>query len=146
MLPIGHFAFGAAMTTLLITVFLPRVEYPRLLAVMGGLWAVVPSVGLVVDNPVLAEFPMVHGADIFWLHHTFTVYLDPNESYLFASMMIVFLIGVTFIAEIREYVDAEPVAPGFQEYAMRLDEKVHAGGRFVVGSVIGPTDRDVQEA
>lgn len=102
MIPIGHFAFGAAMTTLLVTLFLPSVRHPRLLAVMGGFWAVVPDIGRVVAEPMLVEFPMLHGADIFWLHHTLTVIVDPNESYWFASVMIVILIVATITAEIRE--------------------------------------------
>lgn len=146
MLPIGHFAFGAAMTTLLVTLFIPTVQYPRLLAAMGGFWAVVPDVGRVIVHPLLAEFPLLHGADIFWLHYTMTVLVDPGESYWLAAGMIAFFIVATFVAEIREFRGSTAVLPVFEDAAIELDAWLHRGGRLTHGEYIGMPERDAHEA
>lgn len=49
----GLFAFGVAGTTVLITLFWRDVPYPRSIAVLGGVWAVIPQ--LVNEVPYLGR-------------------------------------------------------------------------------------------
>ncbi|MFC7075878.1 hypothetical protein [Haloarcula halophila] len=70
---IAHFAFGAAKTTVLVTLFVPSSWYRRTLTLIGGGWAMVPDVHQV--SPVATEqLKASHGAsswgDLFWFHRT----------------------------------------------------------------------------
>lgn len=102
---LGHFAFGAAMTTLVITFLIPTVGYPRMLIFAGGGWAMLPDLHWV--SPFATEqLQQLHHAsvwmDLFWLHRTWDR-IDPTDSKSIAAGLFAFLIIVTAIAERREY-------------------------------------------
>lgn len=102
---IAHFAFGAAMTTLVITFFVPVVWYPRTVILAGGGWAMVPDFHWVspVANRGLHRIhetsPMT---DLFWFHRTLDR-LDPTDSKSIAALFIAIFIVATVTAEHRSY-------------------------------------------
>jgi hypothetical protein len=108
---LGHFAFGSAMTVLVVAYLVPDVPYPRLVALLGGGWAMVPDVSWI--SPVFAaELRQYHDtwiADVFWLHGTMDA-LDPSDSNVAAAAMVAFLIVATALAERRAYRTPEAVA------------------------------------
>lgn len=102
---IAHFAFGAAMTAILITVVVPTVPYPRSLVLAGGGWAMLPDVHHV--SPYFAEDLHVFHAsspwvDVFWFHRTLDR-LDAGDSKLIGTAMLALFIVVTVLAERRSY-------------------------------------------
>lgn len=110
-LDIAHFAFGAAMTSLAITLLVPTVWYPRTLVMVGGGWAMLPDVHWI--SPVWqAELHALHGSsvwvDLFWLHRTLDR-LDPGDSKLVAAGFLAFFLFATFVTEARSYRAPEPL-------------------------------------
>ena len=103
-LAIAHFALGAAVTVLVVTYFVPAAPYPRLVALLGGVWAMVPDAHWV--SPVAAaELKAIHGTpivDVFFLHHTLDA-LDAGDSKLVAAAFVGLLVVATALAERREY-------------------------------------------
>lgn len=120
---IVHFAFGAGMTTLLVTFLfadapspvtvvtagdwlerLPTVPYPRTVILLGGVWAVLPDVQRItpINRSWFFDLHKSYWADIFWFHRTIDV-LDPNDSEMIAAVLVLFFIGVTVLAEWWEY-------------------------------------------
>lgn len=101
---IAHFAFGGAVTVLVVTYLVPRVPYPRVLALAGGVWAMLPDAHWV--SPVAAErLYGLHGSplvDVFFLHHALDA-ADPGDSKLVAAGMLAMLLAATVVAERREY-------------------------------------------
>lgn len=142
MYPLGHFAFGAAMTTLMVTLLLPSVTHPRLLVTMGGLWAVVPDVGRVVAHPLLVELPLLHGADVFWLHNTLSTYLLPTDPISSTAAMVLLFAVVTMVAEVREVIDAPPITSVVEERAEAIDEWLHGVGPSSGGWTVFGLDRE----
>ncbi|WP_255197380.1 hypothetical protein [Halorarius litoreus] len=103
-LAIAHFAFGAAITVLVVTYLVPGVRYPRLVALLGGVWAMVPDVHWV--SPVAAaQLKAIHGSpvvDVFFLHHTLDA-LDAGDSKVVGAALVGLLVVATALAERREY-------------------------------------------
>lgn len=115
---IGHFAFGAAMTTLLVTYLVPTDRYPRTIVLFGGGWAMIPDFHWI--SPIAAQrLRDLHQTsvltDLFWLHRTWDR-LDPTDSKLIAAGLLAFLFAATAIAEHREYQVPEAVETTYREY------------------------------
>lgn len=106
---LGHFAFGAGMTALMIAYLLPRVELPRIVILFGGGWAMFPDVYKLVDVPAIETMHDSHVADAFWLHYTFDVYLDPDNSWAVTGLLFVFFIASMMVYEYRVALDRGPV-------------------------------------
>ena len=109
------------MTTLLITLFIPAIRYPRTLLLVGGGWAMLPDFHWV--SPVFAqELRTIHQTspwtDLFWLHRTMDQ-VDPSDSKAIAAVFLVFFILTTMIAEHRSYHTPEVVT---STYDTILDE------------------------
>lgn len=103
-LAVAHFAFGGAVTVLAVTYLVPDVRYPRVVALAGGVWAMLPDAHWV--SPVAAtELKAVHGSplvDLFFLHHTLDA-LDATDSKTVAAAFLGLLLVATALAERREY-------------------------------------------
>ena len=102
---LAHFAFGAAMTTLVVTLLVPTVWYPRTLVLVGGGWAMVPDFHWV--SPVAnAQLRQIHETslltDLFWFHRTWDR-VDPTDSKLVAAGLVALLLVATAVAERRSY-------------------------------------------
>lgn len=97
-LAITHFAFGAGMTVIVVTLLLPPVRYPRTLMVLGGVWAMVPDLNKFV--PVrLAD--VVHDgawANLFWAHG-FLDATDPADTTHAAVVALAFFFVASLVAE-----------------------------------------------
>jgi hypothetical protein len=116
-LALTHFAFGAAMTTLLL-LFLPQVRYPRTLVLGGGGWAMVPDLHWV--SPVASEtLREIHRTsplmDLFWLHRTLDR-LDPTDSPAVAAGFLAALVVLTLVAERRDYRAPAVVERAYRTY------------------------------
>lgn len=103
-LGIAHFAFGAAVTTFVVTYLVPVVWYPRTTAMVGGGWAMLPDAHNV--SPVFAaELGHLHYSspwmDLFWLHRTLDG-LDAANSQAFAAITVAAFVAMTLVAERRD--------------------------------------------
>lgn len=107
---VTHFAVGAALTTLVTTYLVPRAPYPRLLAVLGGAWAMLPDAHLLVPDriPALRALHYSRAADLFWFHRTLDR-LDERDSIRAGVLAIGLYAIVTAIAERRGYRTPESV-------------------------------------
>lgn len=99
------------MTTLLVTMLLPRSWFPRTLVMLGGLWGLLPDLYWV--SPVATQrLEEIHHTaiwtDIFWFHRTLDQ-VDPSDSKLIVVMTVVFLLTATALAEVRDYTAPAPV-------------------------------------
>ncbi|WP_226479741.1 hypothetical protein [Natrinema amylolyticum] len=117
---IGHFAFGAAMTTLVVTYLVPTDRYPRTVILFGGGWAMIPDFHWA--SPIAAErLRELHrtspAMDLFWLHRTWDR-IDPTDSKSIAAALLAFLIVATALAERRDYRAPAAVRTAYQD---RLD-------------------------
>lgn len=101
---LAHFAFGTALTVLAVTYLLPGVPYPRVVAMAGGGWAMVPDAHWVapVGGDVLYAFHGSALANLFWFHRALDS-LDPGDSKAVAAAMVALLLVATALAEHREY-------------------------------------------
>ncbi len=116
-LALAHFAFGAAMTTLLI-VLLPSARYPRTAVLVGGGWAMLPDFHWV--SPVAREtLREIHRSsaltDVFWLHRTLDR-LDSSDSPAVAAGFLAALVVATALAEHREYRSPAVVERAYETY------------------------------
>lgn len=103
-LELAHFAFGAAVTTFVVTYLVPTVWYPRTVVVLGGGWAMLPDAHNV--SPLFTEqLRQLHYAspwmDVFWFHRTLDR-VDAANSNAFAVVMLAWFIGMTMVAERRD--------------------------------------------
>lgn len=103
-LGIAHFAFGATVTTLVVTYLVPTVWYPRTTPIVGGGWAMLPDAHNV--SPVFAaDLRHLHyhspWMDLFWLHRTLDG-LDAANSQGFAALAVAAFIATTLVAERRD--------------------------------------------
>lgn len=98
---ITHFAIGMGATVLLITFLIPWVRYPRLIGLLGGLWAMVPDATKLVDWAWLAWAHDSRLADVFWLHATLDDTLPDTTEV--AVVALLFLVVATAVAEYRDY-------------------------------------------
>lgn len=117
-LAIAHFAFGAAMTTLVVMLLLPDLRFSRTLVLVGGGWAMVPDLHQIspAGQAQLYEFhrtsPVV---DLFWFHRTLDS-LDPADSKTVAAVLLAVFIVTTLVAEYRSYRTPGPVADAYETY------------------------------
>jgi hypothetical protein len=98
---ITHFAIGAALTALAVTL-LPGVPYPRTVVLLGGGWALVPDAAKLVSHPWLRAFHRSRWADVFWFHRTLDG-VDRTDSTRVASAALALLILVTAVVEWWSY-------------------------------------------
>ncbi len=115
---IGHFAFGAAMTTLLVTVLVPTVRYPRTFVLVGGGWAMVPDfhwISPVANQQLRAIHQTSLWTDLFWFHRTLDR-IDPTDSKSIAAVLLAFFILATAVAERRGYRTPAMVASAYESY------------------------------
>jgi hypothetical protein len=123
-LGITHFAIGAGMTTLLVTLVVPRARYPRTLVLVGGVWAMIPDFYLL--SPVARE-QLYHFhresvvMELFWFHRTIDT-LDAGKSIPLAAGTVAFFLTVTAVADRRDYRRPERLRSGHGSES-RLDWK-----------------------
>lgn len=101
---LAHFAFGSAMTVLGVAYLLPTVRYPRVVGLLGGVWAMVPD-GYWISPVFGPELAGVHDsmlAELFWAHRTLDL-ADPTDSNVVAAGMVALLLVSTLLAERRGY-------------------------------------------
>jgi hypothetical protein len=101
-LAVTHFVVGAILTTLLVTLLVPSVTYPRVWVLVGGGWGMVPDVEKVYSHPAASALHDSQFADVFWFHRTLDVF-DASDSALVGAVAIAALIAVTALAERRSY-------------------------------------------
>jgi hypothetical protein len=118
---LAHFAFGAAMTTLLIVALSPTVPYPRTVVLAGGAWAMVPDLHWVspVAREELRAFHYTPFADLCWFHRTLDR-ADPGDSKAVAALALACFLVATVLAERRDYRSLASV--GAADEAHRADE------------------------
>jgi hypothetical protein len=87
---LAHFAFGVAMTTLLITILVPNIRYPRTFLLAGDGWAMLPDlhwVSPVYTQQLRAFHESSLWTDLFWLHRTLDR-VDPSDSNTITSALL----------------------------------------------------------
>ena len=112
---LAHFAFGAALTTLLITFFVPNIRYPRTWLLAGGGWAMLPDlhwVSPLYTQQLRAFHEHSVWTDFFWLHRTLDR-VDPTDSNSIAAALLAVFILTTVIAEHRSYRTPEVVKAAY---------------------------------
>lgn len=69
-LAITHFAVGAGTVLLVQSLFFPDVRFPRVLVILGGLWALVPDLHYVLSSvdPLLVGREFRALSNVFWFH------------------------------------------------------------------------------
>lgn len=115
---IGHFVVGAALTTMVVTLFLPNVSYPRSLVLAGGGWAMIPDFHQVspVARDALYEFHQSSPwTDLFWFHRTLDT-LDATDSNAVAAALLAGFILTTVVAERRSYRTPAAVVETYETY------------------------------
>jgi len=115
---IGHFVVGAALTTIVVTLFVPNVRYPRTIVLAGGGWAMVPDFHQVspIARETLYEFHQSSPlTDLFWFHRTLDT-LDTTDSNAIAALLLAAFIVTTVVAERRSYRVPTAVADTYETY------------------------------
>lgn len=113
-LGIAHFAIGAGLTTLVLTLLPLRVGYPRTVVLAGGVWAMVPDFYML--SPVAQErLYHLHRtsvvSELFWFHRTMDT-VDAGKSVVLATGTVAFFLVVTAVAERHEYRTMEHLRTG----------------------------------
>jgi hypothetical protein len=102
---LAHFAFGMAMTTIVISVFRPSVRYTQTIAFFGGIWAMLPDVKQII--PQIEPWEHLYHehwiANVFWFHQFLDTRVDPGDADLVVALMVLFLLITTVWAERRSY-------------------------------------------
>jgi hypothetical protein len=93
---IGHFAVGATCTLLflLVTGLHARTRHDGLLAIGGGLWAIVPDAGSVL--PGVGSLDSTPLANLFWFHYHLDVHRATDSltaGAAFVAAMTVTVVG-----------------------------------------------------
>jgi hypothetical protein len=114
---IGHFVVGAAVTTVVVTLFVPGVSYPRTVVLAGGGWAMVPDFHQVspVARETLFAFHNSPWADLFLFHRTLDT-LDATDSNTVAAVLLAGFILTTVVAEHRSYRTPTVVVDTYETY------------------------------
>ena len=99
---ITHFAVGATLTTLVETLAVPDVRYPRVWALLGGCWAMLPDAAKLVDSDAVYAFHYTRWADLFWGHRTMDR-VDADDSAALGAAAVASFVLATAVAEHREY-------------------------------------------
>lgn len=102
---LAHFAFGMAMTTIVIAVFRPSIRYIQTIAFFGGIWAMLPDLKQIIPQiePWEHLFHEHWIANVFWFHQFLDTRVDPGDVDLVVGLMLVFLAVTTIWAERRSY-------------------------------------------
>lgn len=103
-LALTHFAVGSALTILVVAYLVPRVPYPRLIGLLGGVWAMIPD-SYWVFPAYTEELRALHDsplANVFWFHR-FLDLSDPADSPRVAAVALAGLLVATVLAERRQY-------------------------------------------
>lgn len=119
---ITHFAVGAAITILVVTLVVPDVRYPRTWTIVGGGWALVPDGSKLYASEGTLAFHDSIWADVFWGHRLLDG-LDPGDSTLWASAAIAAFLAATMLAEYRSYRSVAPIRAGLEEHGLVDGEK-----------------------
>ncbi|WP_158055650.1 hypothetical protein [Halorussus halophilus] len=103
-LSVTHFAVGATLTVLVETYLVPNISYPRAIAILGGIWAMVPDAQKL--SPVFqSELATLHYsplANVFWFHRWLDV-TDSGDSVAVAAASLFGLFVATVVSERRSY-------------------------------------------
>lgn len=102
-LAVTHFAFGAAMTTIVVWAVAPSHRYRTTLAVLGGLWALVPDLHYVVPGRVggtTRGLKQTVLGDVFWFHATMDGLVQGEGTRLGAAIALGFLLIVVAASEL----------------------------------------------
>lgn len=122
---LAHFAFGSALTVLVVTYLVPNAPYPRVLALVGGGWAMIPDFYWV--SPLLrAELASVHDSvlvNVFWFHQALDV-LDTGDEKTVAAGMVALLIAATAVAEHRSYRTPAVVRERIEDVTATIEDAV----------------------
>lgn len=114
---VTHFAVGAALTVVVVTVLIPNVRYPRSWAIAGGLWAMLPDASKLHDSPDALAFHDSIWAELFWAHRALDR-VDPTDSTIWATVALAAFFGATLLAERRSYRTPETVRSEFEEHSL----------------------------
>lgn len=114
---VTHFAIGAVLTVVVVTILIPNVRYPRSWAIAGGLWAMLPDASKLYDSPTTLAFHDSILAELFWAHRALDR-ADPTDSTIWATVALAALFGVTLAAERRSYRTPEAVRSEFEERSL----------------------------
>jgi hypothetical protein len=114
---ITHFAVGAAVTILIVTLAVPGVRYPRTWTIVGGGWAPVPDGSKLYASEGSLAFHASIRANVFWGHRLLDG-LDAGDSTLWASAAVAALLAATMLAEYRSYRTVGAVRSGLHEYGL----------------------------
>lgn len=101
-LAITHFAFGAAMTALLVWVLAPGHRHRTTLIVLGGLWALVPDLHYILPPRYAESFQGIKHTvvgDVFWFHATFDRLVQGEGTRVGGAVALGFLLVVVFATE-----------------------------------------------
>lgn len=111
-----HFAVGATVTVLVVTYLIPDVPYPRVVSLLGGVWAMLPDVHWLapVGRSTLKAFHRSPYADVFFFHHALDV-RDRTDSNAVAAVALSALILATALADRREYRALERVRTALED-------------------------------
>lgn len=100
-LALGHFAVGAAGTTVLLALLPIRVPFERTLVLLGGVWAMVPDIYKLA--PTYTEWILViHdgvAGNFFWFHRILDV-IDPSDLNTGVALAVLLWLTATTSLEI----------------------------------------------
>ena len=91
MLPIGHFALGAALGLLILTFvrFKGKLKYDILIIPLSGAWAMIPDAGALWGDYLLDDNPLM---DVFWFHYTIDQNLSDTVETTFPFLIVMGII------------------------------------------------------
>lgn len=101
-LAVTHFAFGAAMTTIVVWAIAPAHRYRMTLAVLGGLWALVPDLHYVLpggSSGAIRGIKRTVLGDLFWFHATMDGLVQGEGTRVGAAVALGFLLVVVVASE-----------------------------------------------
>ena len=104
-LAVTHFAFGAAMTAIVVWAIAPGHRYRTTLAVLGGLWALVPDLHYVLPAAFAGPFRGIKETvlgDVFWFHATMDGLVQGEGTRIGAGVALGFLLVVVVVSEWTE--------------------------------------------
>jgi len=101
-LAVTHFAFGAAMTVLLVWAVAPGHRYRTTLVVLGGLWALVPDLHYVLPpglGGAIRNIKRTVFGDVFWFHATMDGLVQGEGTREGAAVALGFLLLTVIFSE-----------------------------------------------
>lgn len=99
-----QFALGAAITTLILHVFFPDIRYKNTVIFLGGMWALVPDLHLLLPGfkDTIFQLSTSRLMNIFWLHWSLSQHFTHYEFRYVGAFMIGVLFLVTIGSEWHE--------------------------------------------